>query len=500
MKPHRIRMTHNLVLNYGLYRKMEIYRPYKAAAEDMTKFHSDEYIKFLKNIRPDNMNEYNKLMQRFNVGEDCPVFEGLYEFCQITSGGSIAGAVKLNKQATDIAINWGGGLHHAKKSEASGFCYANDIVLAILELLKYHQRVLYIDIDVHHGDGVEEAFYTTDRVMTVSFHKYGEYFPGTGDLRDIGAGKGKYYAVNFPLRDGIDDEAYDTIFQPVMTKVMEVYQPNAIVLQCGADSLTGDRLGCFNLTLKGHGKCVEFMKSFNLPLLLLGGGGYTIRNVARAWTFETAIALGVEIPNELPYNDYFEYYGPDFKLHISPSNMPNQNANDYLEKIKAKLFENLRMLPHAPSVQMQTVPDDAMNVDEAEAEASDAQEDTQSDKRSTERTKDKRIANDNDYSDSEDEDDRKHNENYKQNMTANKKRLHESKNGQPSFSVDTKPDSAMKTDSNAETPSVKKEENDEKLMETMTIETTDTTSTAPIHADSADTNGETKLESVSESC
>jgi len=91
--------------------------------------------------------------------------------------------VKLNKEAADIAVNWAGGLHHAKKSEASGFCYVNDIVLAILELLKYHQRVLYIDIDIHHGDGVEEAFYTTDRVMTVSFHKYGEYFPGTGDLR-----------------------------------------------------------------------------------------------------------------------------------------------------------------------------------------------------------------------------------------------------------------------------------------------------------------------------
>lgn len=126
-----------------------------------------------------------------NVGEDCPVFDGLYEFCQLSAGGSVAAAVKLNKQASDICINWGGGLHHAKKSEASGFCYVNDIVLGILELLKYHQRVLYIDIDVHHGDGVEEAFYTTDRVMTVSFHKYGEYFPGTGDLRDIGAGKVK---------------------------------------------------------------------------------------------------------------------------------------------------------------------------------------------------------------------------------------------------------------------------------------------------------------------
>jgi acetoin utilization deacetylase AcuC-like enzyme len=95
----------------------------------------------------------------------------------------VGAAIKLNRGESDIAINWGGGLHHAKKSEASGFCYVNDINLAILELLRYHQRVLYIDIDNHHGDGVEEAFFTTDRVMTVSFHKYGEYFPGTGDIK-----------------------------------------------------------------------------------------------------------------------------------------------------------------------------------------------------------------------------------------------------------------------------------------------------------------------------
>lgn len=430
MKPHRIRMTHNLVLNYGLYRKMEIYRPHKAAQEDMTKFHSDEYIKFLKNIRPDNINEYNKLMSRFNVGEDCPVFDGLYEFCSISSGGSVAGAIKLNKQATDIAINWGGGLHHAKKSEASGFCYVNDIVLAILELLKYHQRVLYIDIDVHHGDGVEEAFYTTDRVMTVSFHKYGEYFPGTGDLRDIGAGKGKYYAVNFPLRDGIDDEVYETIFQPVMTKVMEIYSPNAVVLQCGADSLTGDRLGCFNLTLKGHGRCVEFIRSFNLPLLILGGGGYTIRNVARAWTYETSIALGVDISNELPYNDYFEYYGPDFKLHISPSNMPNQNSPEYLDKIKCKLIENLRMIPHTPGVQMTAIPDDAMNIEENEAEQMDASEDANADKRGGGQIdRDKRITNDQDMSDSDNEESgeerKRNNENFKNLNPQSKKRVHD---------------------------------------------------------------------------
>jgi len=252
MKPHRIRMAHNLLLNYGLYKKMEIYRPMAATFDEMCRFHSDEYTQFLKVITPDTMSEHTKQLQRFNVGEDCPVFDGMYQFCQISAGGSIGGAVKLNRRQSDIAINWAGGLHHAKKCEASGFCYVNDIVLAILELLKHHKRVLYIDIDIHHGDGVEEAFYTTDRVMTCSFHKSGEYFPGTGDVKDVGAGSGKHYSVNFPLRDGIDDVSYENIFKPVIARIMETFQPDAVVLQCGADSLTGDRLGCFNMSIKGH--------------------------------------------------------------------------------------------------------------------------------------------------------------------------------------------------------------------------------------------------------
>lgn len=161
-------------------------------------------------------------------------------------------------------------------------CPSNEICIFFV----IGQRVLYVDIDIHHGDGVEEAFYTTDRVMTVSFHKFGDYFPGTGDIRDIGYGKGKYYSLNVPLDDGIDDESYNSLFKPIMGKVMEVFRPGAVVLQCGADSLSGDRLGCFNLSIKGHAECVKYMRSFNVPLLLVGGGGYTIRNVARCWCYE----------------------------------------------------------------------------------------------------------------------------------------------------------------------------------------------------------------------
>lgn len=314
----------------------------------------------------------------------------------------------------DIAINWAGGLHHAKKCEASGFCYVNDIVLAILELLKYHQRVLYIDIDVHHGDGVEEAFYTTDRVMTVSFHKYGEYFPGTGDVRDIGFGKGKNYSINFPLRDGIDDASYHTIFRPIIQRVMEWYRPSVVVLQCGADSLAGDRLGCFNLSIKGHADCLAYMKSFNVPLLLLGGGGYTIRNVARCWTYETAIATNSQISDELPYNDYYDYYGPDFRLFVPPNNMDNLNTREYLEKYRIKVIETLRSIQHAPSVPMQEVPIDTFAFSDEE----DAEYQQDAEVRITERQRDKRIALENEFSDSENEDDRKNIMDYKETARA----------------------------------------------------------------------------------
>ncbi|KAJ1496842.1 histone deacetylase, partial [Coelomomyces lativittatus] len=117
-------------------------------------------------VTPDNINAFKDQLQRFNVGDDCPIFNDLYKFCRISAGASIQAARKINCSDSDIAINWSGGLHHAKKVEASGFCYVNDIVLGIMELLRYHQRVVYIDIDVHHGDGVQEAFFKTDRVMT----------------------------------------------------------------------------------------------------------------------------------------------------------------------------------------------------------------------------------------------------------------------------------------------------------------------------------------------
>jgi histone deacetylase HOS2 len=312
------------------------------------------------------MDSHKAALDKFGfAGEtnDCPVFDGLWDYVSIYSGASIQAARCLQSGASDIAINWSGGLHHAKKKAASGFCYINDIVLAIQLLLTVHQRVLYIDIDVHHGDGVEQAFYSTPRVFTLSFHKYGEnFFPGTGNIDDTGpefrGNPGTAHALNIPIEDGITDEQYRDLFTTVVSETMNRYRPGAIVLQCGADSLGGDRLGRFNLNIQVHGFCVEFMRAYKLPLLLLGGGGYTPRNVARAWCHETAVCLDVKLHNDLPihipYRAAFEGEQNGEGLLYPQLDLPghhheNVNTDEKLSSIKTRALEHLRYIENCPN-------------------------------------------------------------------------------------------------------------------------------------------------------
>ncbi|KAL3091720.1 hypothetical protein niasHT_024302 [Heterodera trifolii] len=379
MKPARLAATHSLVLNYELHKHLTCVHPPKATQHDLARFHAPEYVQFLKRISPLNADQYEGLFNRFNIGEDCPVFDGIFDFCSLYTGGTLEGAIRLNHGQAEIAINWSGGLHHAKKAEASGFCYVNDIVIGIIELLKCHPRVLYIDIDIHHGDGVQEAFNLTDRVMTVSFHRYGSYFfPGTGDMYDVGMGHGRYFSVNVPLREGMDDESYHSVFKPVVQAVVDNFNPSVIVLQCGADSLGSDRLGCFNLSFDGHGECVRFVKSLGLPLLILGGGGYTLRNVARCWANETAILVDrdSEISNEIPDNsEYLEYFAPEFTLRPElPKRIENANSKEYLVAIKAEVLENIKLVRGAPSVQLQPVPGDAFDLHDIDSRRKERRE------------------------------------------------------------------------------------------------------------------------------
>ena len=239
---------------------------------------------------------------------------------------------------------------------------------------RYHPRVLYIDIDIHHGDGVEQAFYTSNRVMTVSFHKYtGDFFPGTGKLDDNGLGLGKYFSLNVPLRDGIDDEMYLTIFKTVIEDTVTAFRPSAIVLQCGADSLGCDRLGAFNLSIAAHGECVNFVRKFGVPLLVVGGGGYTVKNVGRCWTYETAVLVGASLPDELPRTIYDPFFrDSQWKLHPPlTGKVDNQNSPASLQRITINIRSKLRYLQGAPSVMMSELPPDLERWLEEEKETKD---------------------------------------------------------------------------------------------------------------------------------
>lgn len=289
----------------------------------------------------------------------------------------------------------------------------SDCVLGILELLRYHKRVLYIDIDVHHGDGVEEAFYTTDRVMTVSFHKFGKFFPCTGHIDDVGAdaedGKstGKHYSVNVPLHNGIDDFWYLKTFKQVIEAVMHFYEPEAVVLQCGADSLSGDRLGPFNLSMEGHAACVKEVQKYNIPMLVLGGGGYTIKNVALTWAKETGTVLGVgdEMDKAVPPGRYYEYYSPYFELEVLPANMANENSEKYLQKVVRTIVERLRNLTAVPSVQSQAIVDGPTEDDGMEDARDDEDQDLNPDVRDTLYRRDKRVDHPDEMMDGDDDED-----------------------------------------------------------------------------------------------
>ncbi|KAF8100077.1 hypothetical protein N665_0231s0016 [Sinapis alba] len=362
----QISTTYNLIRSYNLHHYLDITRPTLADDSDLTQFHSPEFISFLRSVTPEYVDSARS--KRFNLDEwDTPVFSGLFDYCRICAGGSICAAAKLNRHDADIVINWSGGMHRVKRDKACGFGYVNDVVLGILELLKVFKRVLYIDIGYYHGDAVQEAFNKTDRVMTVSFHKSGEFsHQRTGDIADYGVEKGEYYSLNAPLKNGLDDASFNTLFVPIIHKAMEVYQPEAIVLLCGPDSLSGDALGKFNLTIKGHAACLQYIRSLNVPLMLLGGEGHTLGNVARCWCYETAVAVGKELNDYCPIIVGDECFAPDYQLHIEANLVENLNTDGDIAKIKTTLLKQLSQVIHAPSVQFQDTPPISQVTEEAE--------------------------------------------------------------------------------------------------------------------------------------
>eukprot|EP01112_Ceratiomyxa_fruticulosa_P023678 TRINITY_DN916_c0_g1_i3.p1 TRINITY_DN916_c0_g1~~TRINITY_DN916_c0_g1_i3.p1 ORF type:complete len:444 (-),score=67.92 TRINITY_DN916_c0_g1_i3:54-1385(-) len=351
---NRFSLIHTLLEAYQLLDYLTIVPPEPANERQLSEFHNKSYIKYLRNHSSTTISQVAN--QEFGLEDDCPeTFQGIYSYVSMVAGASITAADMLSNDECKIAVNIEGGRHHAKKDQASGYCYINDIVLSILHLLERFSRVLYIDIDIHHGDGVEEAFYTTNKVFTLSFHNYAPgFFPGSGKKDLCGSAKGLGYNLNVPLNDGITDKEYFKIFSSITNKVKEKFQPDVCVLQCGTDGLGGDPLGTWNLTPQCIANCVELVASFDIPLLLLGGGGYAPEKTARTWVhvMKNLVNLNIAddekkvlISDDIPDHGNLMRYGPDFRLSLPVCHYPNKNTQKSLDDLETYLLEKIDHTP-----------------------------------------------------------------------------------------------------------------------------------------------------------
>ena len=265
--------------------------PVRATKSELKNFHSTKYLEALQRAADGKMSREHLSM---GLGTpDCPVFKDMFDFASWACGATLTGAELILSGETNIAFNPSGGFHHARAEKASGFCYLNDLVLACMRFSSNDKRVLYLDIDAHHGDGVQEAFYETNQVMVISLHESGKtLWPGTGFEDETGNGAGKGFTVNVPLPIGIWDAAYLEVFTEIVIPLIKAYEPDIFVLQSGMDALAGDGLAHLELTNNAHAEIIDRLLRFNKPMLVTGGGGYHVDNTVRGWALVWEILCG----------------------------------------------------------------------------------------------------------------------------------------------------------------------------------------------------------------
>ncbi len=291
----RSKATYQLCKRLKLFDRdwIKIYSPEPASVEDMLNFHTKEYVSILRKA---NGGAFEEAWLQYGLGTtECPVYRGVYDYHALATGGTLLGAELVACDKADIVFSPTGGFHHAGKDFAAGFCYLNDIVIAIKKWLRPRKRVLYIDIDAHHGDQVQEAFYRSGRVMVMSFHESGKtLFPFRSGFEDeIGEGPGKGYTINVPLPENTSDEDFLWAFEKVFLPAARTFRPDFVVAVLGADGLFYDPLSHLQLTNVSFSKALEMILKISPKLLALGCGGYVLENVARTWTLAWAIMNGL---------------------------------------------------------------------------------------------------------------------------------------------------------------------------------------------------------------
>ncbi len=293
LKTHRAGRVREMLLSMGLLAgsdRLEV-APQKADRQRLLMYHTPAYLDALGRI---NIGQFDPEMLYMGLGTgDCPAFAGVYDYASWAAGATVTAAEWILQNKARIAFNPSGGYHHSFADRTGGFCYINDVVLGCETLARAGKRVVFVDIDVHHGDGVQAAFYDRSDVMTISTHQDGRtIFPGTGFMDEIGTGPGIGYSVNLPLPLGTYDEIYMKAFRAVVLPLLHAFDADVIVLEAGADTLAGDPLAGMAMTNNVMADVINLLLAFGKPILAVGGGGYNVENTVRAWALVWSALCG----------------------------------------------------------------------------------------------------------------------------------------------------------------------------------------------------------------
>jgi acetoin utilization protein AcuC len=302
LKPDRLKLTYLLSKQLGLLDKVKEIEPTHASREDLELFHSPEYIDAVEDSGTNN-----NIHPRYGLGTpDNPVFPLIHDTGARYVGATLD-AMRAMMDGASNAFCISGGLHHAHKNAASGFCIYNDVAIAINILHKKRKcKVLYFDFDAHHGDGVQNAFYESKEVMTISVHQTGKtLFPGTGFVYETGGAEGVGYSVNIPLLPGAGTPELIRVFDEVVAPLFESFQPDLLVTQLGVDGHYMDPLAHLTYTSYGFETVIRRLRDMSSDIcdigwLAVGGGGYHPINVARFWTLFLAVMLDEDVPSKVP--------------------------------------------------------------------------------------------------------------------------------------------------------------------------------------------------------
>lgn len=345
MRPVRLQYTYELLQAYGAFdlETSTLVPPRAAAEEELRWLHGAEYISAVQSFSL-GLAGYDPSRFNFAGQGDNPTYRGMYDAAALSTGASLVAAELVASREVDAAFSISGGLHHAAADHASGFCVFNDPALAIHYFLGRGLRVAYVDIDAHHGDGVQQAFFGDDRVLTISVHESGQYlFPGTGFVKELGVGRGAGYSVNLPLYPYTNDELYLEAFHEVVPPLLRAFAPDVLVTQLGIDSYHNDPLTHLQITTRGYVEAVTELSRMGIPWLALGGGGYDLMAVARAWTLAYGVMLDVQWPDSIP-ETFAQLYGVGQLWDASAPEIPehiHRDARRYAEGRVAEVKEQV---------------------------------------------------------------------------------------------------------------------------------------------------------------